>query len=189
MFGRLQRIDDRVLERILKIHRPALDKTMILFSKAGTFGTIWWFVCLLFLMTPRWRLTGFNFVFSLCIAHLMGQIIIKNIVKRKRPCHLLDDDDLIVDRPRYYSFPSGHTAASFAMVGVALLRCQFITLLPILIIASIISFSRIYLRVHYLTDVVAGAVLGIMCGVVSVLVFNAAFPQIFPNVFMNLSSL
>lgn len=181
MFGKIQRIDDRVLERIIKIHRPTLDKIMILFSKAGTFGTVWWLICLPFLFNQKWRMTGINFILALSIAHLMGQIILKNIVKRTRPCHKLDDDDLIVDRPRYYSFPSGHTAASFAMVGVALLRCSFYTFLPILVLASIISFSRIYLRVHYLTDVLVGAVLGLCCGICSVAIFNAAFPAMFPS--------
>lgn len=181
MFGKIQRIDDRVLERIIKIHRPTLDKIMILFSKAGTFGTVWWLICLPFLFNQKWRMTGINFILALSIAHLMGQIILKNIVKRTRPCHKLDDDDLIVDRPRYYSFPSGHTAASFAMVGVALLRCSFYTFLPILVLASIISFSRIYLRVHYLTDVLVGAVLGLCCGICSVAIFNAAFQAMFPS--------
>ncbi len=180
MFGRIQNIDDRVLERILKIHRPALDKMMILFSKAGTFGTVWWMICLPFLFTRAWRLTGFNFVLGLCIAHLMGQIILKNIVKRTRPCHRLDDDDLIVDRPRYYSFPSGHTAASFAFVGVALIRCRLIIILPIILLASLISFSRVYLRVHYLTDVIAGVLLGLVCGVCSVALFNSVVPVLFP---------
>ncbi len=184
MFGKIQRIDDRVLERIIKIHRPALNKIMILFSNAGTFGTIWWIICLPFLFNQKWRMTGINFILALCIAHLMGQIILKNIVKRTRPCHKLDDDDLIVDRPRYYSFPSGHTAASFAMVGVALLRCRMTAFLPIIILASLISFSRIYLRVHYLTDVIVGALLGLVCGICSVAIFNAVYPALFPAITM-----
>lgn len=183
MFGRLQRIDDRVLDRIIKIHSPALDRIMILFSKCGTAGTIWWAICFPFLVSSEWRATGINFVLGLSIAHLSGQMILKNIVKRARPCHKLDDDDLIVDRPRYYSFPSGHTAASFAFAGVALLRCRLITFLPILLLASVISFSRIYLRVHYLTDVIAGAILGFLCGTGSVLLFNTCFPMFLPGLF------
>jgi undecaprenyl-diphosphatase len=181
VFGRIQNIDDRVLERILKIHKPALDKTMILFSKAGTFGTVWWLICMPFLFNQERRVTGINFVLGLAIVHLMGQMLIKNIVKRARPCHRLDDDDLIVDRPRYYSFPSGHTAASFAFVGVALMRCGLLFTLSVLLLASLISFSRIYLRVHYLTDVVAGVLLGLLCGVGSVLIMNSVFPMLFPN--------
>ncbi len=173
MFDRLQSIDDKVLDRILKIHSSALDRLMIYFTKAGTFGTVWWIICIPFLVHDNLRLTGYNFIFALCICHLLGQIIIKNVVKRDRPCHRLEDDDLIVDRPRYYSFPSGHTAASFAFAGVAILRCRFLFTLPILILAALISFSRIYLRVHYLTDVIAGTLLGLFCGFGSVMLFNA----------------
>ena len=109
-------------------------------------------------------------MFGLAWAHLMGEIIIKHIVKRVRPCHTLDDDEQLIDRPRFYSFPSGHTTASFAMVGVALM------------LAMLIAFSRIYLRVHYLTDVIAGMILGLTCGICSVLIFNTVVPMWFPMV-------
>ena len=121
-------------------------------------------------------------VFGLAWAHLMGEIIIKHIVKRVRPCHTLDDDEQLIDRPRFYSFPSGHTTASFAMVGVALMRCKVITFMPILMLAMLIAFSRIYLRVHYLTDVIAGMILGLTCGICSVLIFNTVVPMWFPMV-------
>lgn len=184
MFSRFQNLDNRVLERIVKIHKPALNRIMIVASKAGTFGTVWWAICMPFLLTPRWRLTGFNFVLGLAIAHLMGEIILKHIVRRARPCHRLDDEELLVNRPRYYSFPSGHTTASFAFVGVALLRCRLITFLPIVLLASLIAFSRIYLRVHYLTDVLVGILLGLVCGVGSVILFNSVVPVMFPGIIM-----
>ena len=124
MFGRIQNIDNRVLDNISRIHKPALNKIMITASRAGNAGIVWWAVCLPFLINSNWRATGANFVFGLAWAHLMGEIIIKHIVKRVRPCHTLDDDEQLIDRPRFYSFPSGHTTASFAMVGVALMRCK-----------------------------------------------------------------
>ena len=173
VFGRIQNIDNRVLERIGRIHKPALNKIMITASRAGNLGLVWWAICLPFVIRPDWRATGFNIIFALALAHLMGEIIIKHVVKRVRPCHRLDDDEQLIARPRFYSFPSGHTTASFAVVGVVLLRCRLITFLPILLLAMLIGFSRIYLRVHYLTDVVVGALLGFTCGVCSVLVFNA----------------
>ncbi len=184
MFGRIQNIDNRVLERIGRIHKPALNRIMITASRAGNFGTIWWAICLPFLIRPEWRATGFNIVFGLALAHLMGEIIIKHIVKRVRPCHHLGDEEQLIDRPRFYSFPSGHTTASFAVVGIALLRCRPITFMPILLLAMLIGFSRIYLRVHYLTDVVAGAVLGFVCGISSVIIFNAFVPMLMPNLIM-----
>ena len=77
---------------------------------------------------------------------------------------------------------TGHTTASFAMVGVALMRCKVITFMPILMLAMLIAFSRIYLRVHYLTDVIAGMILGLTCGICSVLIFNTVVPMWFPMV-------
>lgn len=109
------------------------------------------------------------------IAHLMGEIIIKHLVKRTRPCHLLEDEEQIINKPRFYSFPSGHTTASFAFATTALLRCQPAACLPILFLAFMIGFSRIYLRVHYLTDVVCGMLLGSTCGIISVMLFNNVF--------------
>ena len=182
MFGRIQNIDNRVLERIGKIHKPVLNKIMITASRAGNLGLVWWVICIPFLIRPDWRLTGLNIVFGLALAHLMGEVILKHIVKRVRPCHRLGDDEQLINRPRFYSFPSGHTTASFAVVGVVLLRCRLITFLPILLLAALIGFSRIYLRVHYLTDVIAGVILGLTCGICSVLIFNTVVPMWFPMV-------
>ncbi len=174
MFGRIKNIDNRVLEKIGKIHKPVLNKIMIVASRSANIGFIWWMVCIPFLVHPDWRLTGLNFVLALAIAHLMGEIIIKHIVKRVRPCHNLGDDEQLIDRPRFYSFPSGHTTASFAMVGVSIYRgLPPYVVLPVLAIAMLISFSRIYLRVHYLTDVIAGMFLGLICSGISVLFFHA----------------
>lgn len=177
MFGRIQRIDNRVLDNIGRIHKPLLNKIMITVSRSGNLGIVWWAICIPFLIRPNWRLTGFNFVLGLALAHLAGEIILKHIVKRVRPCHKLGDDEQLINRPRFYSFPSGHTTASFAFVGVALLRCSFFAFVPILILASLIGFSRVYLRVHYLTDVVVGALLGFVCGSCSVLLFNSVIPM------------
>lgn len=173
MFTRIQSLDNRVLKNISRIHSPAMNVIMKTASRSANVGIIWWLICLPFLIRSDWRNTGFNFVIALVVSHVMGEGLIKHLVKRVRPCHGLDDDEQIITKPRFYSFPSGHSAASFAMVGVSLLRCRLIVFLPILLLASLISFSRLYLRVHYLTDVIAGALLGFTCGVGSVLVFRA----------------
>ena len=173
MLDRIRSIDRWVIANISKLHNPTLNTIMKLASFSANVGIIWWLVCLPFLINREWRSIGLNFVISLCFAHVMGEGLIKHLVKRVRPCHGLDDDEQIINRPRFYSFPSGHTTASFAMVGVSILRCRPITFIPIILLASLISFSRIYLRVHYLTDVLAGVLLGTTCGVLSVLFFSA----------------
>ena len=169
MFARIKSLDYKVLHNISRLHRPSLNIIMKTASRSANVGIIWWLITLPFLIRPEWRATGFNFVVALAFAHVMGEGLIKHVVKRIRPCHSLDDDEQLINRPRFYSFPSGHTTASFAMVGVSLLRCRVITFVPIIILAALISFSRIYLRVHYLTDVIAGVILGTTCGMLSVL--------------------
>ena len=174
MLDRIRSIDQWVIANISKLHNPTLNTIMKLASFSANVGIIWWLVCLPFLINPNWRSIGFNYVIALCFAHVMGEGLIKHTVKRIRPCHDLDDDEQIINRPRFYSFPSGHTTASFAMVGVSIYRgLPPYVVLPILAIAMLISFSRIYLRVHYLTDVIAGMFLGLICSGISVLFFHA----------------
>lgn len=175
MFKRIQSIDNAVIDRIARLHRPAVNKIMAAVSTAGNLGLIWFAICMPLLINPRWRATGVNMILGLCIAHLAGEIIIKHIVKRVRPCHSLEEEEQIVNKPRFYSFPSGHTTASFSVVAVTMLRCPAPMALGILLLACLMGFSRVYLRVHYLSDVVAGACLGFLCGIGSVSVFNHCF--------------
>lgn len=177
MFGRIKKLDYRVLENISRIHRPKLNRIMVTASRLGNAGIVWWAVCLPFIINQRWRYTGLTIIFSLGLTSLMGEGIIKHAVKRVRPCHSLEDDEQLIKKPKYYSFPSGHTASSFSVVSVVTFsQCPFYVIVPIFLVASIIGFSRVYLRVHYLTDVVVGFFLGIVCGFATVLLMNAIVP-------------
>ena len=179
MFARLKSLDDRIFDNIPRIHRPAINRIMVTATRLGNAGIVWWVVCLMFLISPKWRYTGLVIIFSIGLTSLMGEGIIKHAVKRVRPCHDLDEEDKLLNNPRtFYSFPSGHTASSFAVAMVVILsHCPVYVMLPILMIASLIGFSRVYLRVHYLTDVVVGLFLGLVCGTASVMLFHAIVPQ------------
>ena len=179
MFTRLKHLDDRIFDNIPRLHRPAVNRIMLAASKLGTAGLVWWFVCLLFLLIPKWRYTGLVIIFSIGLTSLMGECIIKHAVKRTRPCSSLEEEEKLMNDPRtVYSFPSGHTASSIAVSTVVLLsRCPFYTAAPILLLALTIGFSRIYLRVHYLTDVLFGLILGAVCGTASIMLFHAIVPQ------------
>ncbi len=179
MFARLKSLDDRIFDNITRIHRPVVNKIMVGASKLGNAGIVWWFVILLFLIIPTWRYSGLVVIFAIGLTSLMGEGIIKHAVKRIRPCAELDEEDKLIKDPRaFYSFPSGHTASSFAVTMVVFLcRFPFFVVEPILLLAITIGFSRVYLRVHYLTDVVVGMLLGIVCGAASVMLFHAIIPQ------------
>ena len=167
MLERIQAWDDRVLHRLAKLHTPILNRIMILITTTGDNGYIWFVFSVPFLLMNRWRLTGFTILMSMGIASLCGEITIKHIVKRVRPCNKAYDEYLLIKNPPHYSFPSGHTTASFAVSAVICLMCPAIAA-PVCIYAFLIAFSRLYLLVHYPTDVLAGMFIGSTCGTICV---------------------
>lgn len=179
MFKRIQSIDDKVIDNIVKFRSPVKNKIMIAASSAGNLGVIWFAICLPFLIYAPTRLTGANIIFSLALTELVCELTLKRIVRRERPSTYLSDEEQLIHRPKYYSFPSGHTSASFCVVATSLLRCPFYITLIIFFIAVMISLSRVYLRVHYLSDVAVGAVLGFICGCAAVAIFNQIVQSFF----------
>ena len=172
MFQKIQSIDDKVIDNIIKLRSPLKNRIMIAASTAGNGGMIWFAISMPFLIYAPWRLTGVNIIFALAFTQMLCEIILKHIVRRERPAWKLADEEQLVHRPKYYSFPSGHTSASFCVVSVMMLRCQPFTFIIALFFAVMIAFSRVYLRVHYLSDVLVGMVLGLVCGAASVSLFN-----------------
>lgn len=172
MFQKIQSIDDKVIDNIIKLRSPLKNRIMIAASTAGNGGMIWFAISMPFLIYAPWRLTGVNIIFALAFTQMLCEIILKHIVRRERPAWKLADEEQLVHRPKYYSFPSGHTSASFCVVSVMMLRCQPFAFIIALFFAVMIAFSRVYLRVHYLSDVLVGMVLGLVCGAASVSLFN-----------------
>ncbi|MGN1051501.1 MAG: phosphatase PAP2 family protein [Acutalibacteraceae bacterium] len=175
----LRKMDDFVLENIKKIQQPYLTKIMIFSSQMGTFGTVWLAIAFLFLIKPSTRATGFNYLMALCLGNVAGEGVIKHIVRRVRPCHSLDEEELLVNKPRFYSFPSGHTTASFSFLTVTVLRCSLPMILLIAVLALSVTFSRLYLRVHYLSDIFGGIVLGVASGVVTYIFYQPIFDFVY----------
>ena len=103
MLERVQYFDDIVLSRIGKLHNPRRNKLMVFVTRLGDKGLVWFAMCVPFLIYKPWRLIGANILVGLVIAHLAGEILIKHLVCRVRPCHKLDDHELVIKRPRYYS--------------------------------------------------------------------------------------
>ena len=108
-------------------------------------------------------------ILAMIISGLAGEITIKHIVGRVRPCNRDFGQELLIKHPAHYSFPSGHTSSSFAVVMVMFFMLPAL-FTPVLIYACLMGFSRMYVLVHYPTDVLAGVVLGTICGTVAVFV-------------------
>ncbi len=153
-------IDTWMLSFADSIKNPFMDTLMPFITKLGDKGIIWIIIAMLLIYFPKYRRYGLAMVIALFITLVVGEGIIKPIVARTRPYMQLDFNILIND-PITYSFPSGHTASSFAAFGIFLFGIKKF-IIPSGILAFLISFSRIYLGVHYFTDVLAGAALGMV---------------------------
>lgn len=95
---------------------------------------------------------------------VLCNILLKPLAGRIRPCDILTEVELLIPRPEDFSFPSGHTAASFASVTALWLAGKKRWAMAALPLAVLIAFSRMYLCVHFPTDILGGAVLGTACG-------------------------
>jgi len=132
-------------------------------SALGNAGAVWIAMDLVLMCVKRTRKLGVCVALALLLDLLCCNLILKPLIGRLRPFEV--DPALIplIKLPADASFPSGHTAASFAAAS-ALYFGKSRLFIPALVLACAIAFSRLYLLVHFPTDVLAGAVLGIACG-------------------------
>ena len=110
------------------------------------------------------RLLCFLLGAALILDGIFCNLLLKNLVRRIRPCDINDAVRLLIPYPSDYSFPSGHTAVSFAAASALYFAGEKYLWKAALVLAAFIAFSRMYLYVHYPTDVLGGAVVGVISG-------------------------
>lgn len=150
------------------IHGPVLDVIMKSVTFLGNIGIFWIILALVFLFIPRYRQCGVSMAFALILSLIFTNVLIKNIVARPRPFAV--DPSLLncflLKKPTDWSFPSGHSSASFAAsVAYFCNNGRKKSGAALIALAALISVSRLYLSVHFPTDVIAGIVLGIIYGI------------------------
>ena len=138
----------------------ALAPIITLFSEGGFF---WIGLTLLLLILPKTRKCGLAMVLALALDVLLCNVIIKPLVARPRPYTYRPELELLVERLSDFSFPSGHTAIAFSGASALLFSKNRLGWAAI-VLAALIGLSRLYLYVHYPTDVICGAALGLFCG-------------------------
>lgn len=153
--------DFSVLDAIASLRTPALDAFFSAITHLGDKGIVWIVLALILLCIRRTRPLGVCMALALIFDLLLCNMILKPLVGRIRP-FALREVTLLIKAPHDASFPSGHTAVSFAAAGVPALRRSKLAI-PALILASIIAFSRLYLYVHFPTDVLGGILVGLLC--------------------------
>ena len=154
----------------------AMDYIMKAITFLGEAGWLWIVLGLVLAIVPKTRKVGITVLGALILSLLFCNITIKPIVARIRPYDIKEGIELIISTPSDFSFPSGHTSASFA-AAVAIFACNKKWGSGALALAAVIAFTRLYLYVHFPTDVLAGAVLGTLCGVISYYVVKFAFQK------------
>ncbi len=110
------------------------------------------------------RRTGVLMVVALVLGLLLA-VAIKRLIGRPRPMARLMGVHLVGEIPPFESFPSAHAAVAFAMAGILVLRHPHVAWWAIPL-ASLVGFSRIYMGLHYPSDVVAGAMVGVAVAVI-----------------------
>ena len=140
-----------------------MDKFMPFITVFGDAGIFWMVWAALLVVFPKTRKTGLGMAFAMMIGLLVCNVTLKPLVARIRPYDLQAGlgvmIQLLCEAQHDFSFPSGHTIASFE-AAVVLLKNSKKMGIPAMILAVLIAFSRLYLYVHYPTDVIASILLG-----------------------------
>ncbi len=155
-----------LLHWMQSIHNSFLDFIMPKITFLGNGGWFWIVVTLLFLLLPFNRKMGVQAAISLILTVILCNVILKPSIMRCRPCWLEPDVQLLVKVPHDFSFPSGHSNASFAVATAILTRNKKLGI-PAIVLAALIAISRLYVFVHWPTDVLMGTLTGIVGGIVS----------------------
>lgn len=150
------------------LRSSALDILIPIISLAAEYGILFMLLSAIFLCVPKTRRVGVYTAIALALGTILCNVILKPIVHRPRPGdyqleHFGIVIDLLVKRPTDFSFPSGHTIAAFEFAIAAMYANKKIGI-PFLVLAFLVGFARMYLYVHYPTDVIAAGVLGVLMG-------------------------
>lgn len=160
----VKQIDNSLLNWIQRhVRTKKMDRLMLFASRLGDGGAIWIVYAALFLCFVDTRSNAVTLFFAVSLCALVGNFVIKPLCRRTRPCNKDASKPMLLSRPSDSSFPSCHTMTSFAAV-VAIFQAGGVLGASSVIFASLISFSRMYLFVHYPSDVLIGAIMGLVAG-------------------------
>lgn len=163
------------------IHNTLSDSVMDLIMTCLTysieFGAMAILVFIIMMCIKNMRKTGFAVMGATLSVMLFGELIIKHLVARPRPFVINGAIELIIKAPSGFSFPSSHTATCFAMATAIYLFHKRLGIIAY-IYAALVAFSRMYLYVHYPSDIIGGIALGIGCGIGAVALVKLIYRKI-----------
>lgn len=161
------------------LHNPILDKIVVVITSLGNAGIFWILLTLVMLIVCKDKKVAWTSALALLFSVLVINVFLKNMAMRARPCWIDDTIPLLVKNPKDYSFPSGHSSASFAsavsIVQYAKYRKQGIAAV---ILAAMIAVSRMYVFVHFPTDVFVGTILGIVEAILAGIIIRFIYRKV-----------
>lgn len=190
LFDSFLNFDLMVFEWIQGIQNGFLDAVMVGITTLGNAGAIFIVLGLGLFISKKHRKEGLAVIVALIVMLICNDLFLKEFFARPRPFNLFEVDPEryaewgstyifpeLVHKPSSYSFPSGHTSSAFA-AAIALLCHNRKWGVPVTVFAALMGFSRIYVEVHYCTDVLAGVVSGAACALIAVLIVKFLFPAV-----------
>ena len=178
----------QILHWFESLHNPVLNPVMYAITSLGDKGLFWILMAVLCMtVLPRkYRKVGFTMMIGLILSVIFCNLIMKNIWHRPR-CFWLDGQYCVISNEfenlynifagiNDYSFPSGHTSASFA-AALAVFMWRKKEGIYTIVLASLIAISRLYLTVHYPTDVLVSLILGSLYGIAAYYIAKRLFKK------------
>ena len=169
------------LQTLQSAHSAPLDLIMKIFTYAGEAGILWIVISVILAIIPKTRKCGFTMMFAMALTFIIGNLVLKNLIARGRPCWIDDSINMLIKRPTDFSFPSGHT-----MNGITASLCIFFYYhksgIGAIVVACIIAFSRMYLFVHWPTDIICGALIGAIDAVISYFVIKKIYEAVVASI-------
>ena len=162
-----------ILDAIQNLRSPTLDKLMVTITSLGNLSILWIILTIIFLSTKEYRTMGKIMVLAFIANILIVNLGLKNIFDRTRPYDIIGKTDLLVSKLKDGSFPSGHSSYAFTYFAIimALSKSRLLKLI-IAIIAILIALSRLYLYVHFPSDVIVGSLVGALIGTYSIKLYH-----------------
>ena len=160
-----------------ELHNPILDKIMVFITSLGNDGLFWIGLAVFMVFFKKYRKCAISIGISLILMELIGNVILKDMIMRERPCWIDPTVELLIKAPSSYSFPSGHTFAGFASAVTVFLNHKKEGIAA-LVMAALIAFSRMYVFVHFPTDILGGMVFGIGVAVLTYFSVHRWWPKL-----------
>ena len=164
MLETLLTLDGALLLWLQDLRTPILNALFSFYTQLGNAGLVWIVLSAVLLLHPRTRKAGFWALIAMLFGLLFTNVLLKHLVGRTRPWLVVEGLTALVEEHDPNSFPSGHTCAAFAccLTWARFAARRWVRVLC-LALAVLMGLSRLYVGVHFPSDVIAGCAVGCFC--------------------------